>query len=169
MKRFLAFLMATVLCLGLSVTAFAAEDTSAVTSKELNLAEGEVIVYQDDEVTITSIPASLVDEETLSARATSYESVWLDKSASGNFKIKTTNSGNIGITLKVESSSDSSFAYISMRNPAGTTFTGDGYYVDRKTNNGDGEYFNYYGKSGTYTVDYIASTTVGMRIMCWMY
>lgn len=170
MKRFFALFMAVLLCMVMPITAFATENVATTNNQELKLAEGEVIVYQDDSVTVTSLPASAVDESVLNARATTYESVWLDKSASGNFKINTSNSGTIGITLKVESSSDDSFAYITMRNPAGKTFTGDGYYVKPSTNGGDGEYFKYYGASaGTYTVDYVASTQVGMRIMCWIY
>ena len=106
MKKFLAILMTTVLCFGMPFYAFAANVSAA--EEQENLADGEFIIHQDDDITITSIPASMVDEESLAARATTYESVWLDKSSEGNFKIKTSLRGTIGVTFKVESSSNNS-------------------------------------------------------------
>lgn len=100
---------------------------------------------------------------------TTYESVWLDSSSSGSFPIYTPNSGTIGVTLKVESSSDDSFAYISVKKPDGTYFK-NRVTINRNTNNGEGGVYRMYlAPSGTYTIEYQGYTTVGMRIMCWMY
>jgi len=105
----------------------------------------------------------------ISPLATSYAYVWLDASANGSFPIYTSNSGTIGITLKVESSSNSSWAYCSVYKPNGSAFWNN-VYVDPTTNNGNGyQGTMLFASSGTYTIVYAAYTTVGMRLMCWLY
>ena len=168
MKKFLAILMTTVLCFGMPFYAFAANVSAA--EEQENLADGEFIIHQDDDITITAIPASMVDEESLAARATTYGSVWLDKSSEGNFKIKTSLRGTIGVTFKVESSSNNSWAFLTFKSPAGKDYFDNGVTVNPTTGNGDGYYFHIKNaKPGTYTVGYRGYTSVGMRIMCWMY
>lgn len=102
-------------------------------------------------------------------KTTDYESVWLDNSASGSFTIYNHNSGTVGITLKVESSSISSSAYIKVKKPNGSYYL-NGVTINPTTNNGDGGVYQLlFAPTGTYTIEYDAYTTVGMRIMCWMY
>ena len=116
MKKFLAILMTTVLCFGMPFYAFAANVSAA--EEQENLADGEFIIHQDDDITITAIPASMVRRaESLAARATTYESVWLDKSSEGNFKIKTSLRGTMGVSFKVESSSNNSWAFLLSKAP----------------------------------------------------
>ncbi len=147
-----------------SATAFAAETNS----NSIVLPDNETIVYQDDDVTVVKVDES-VQTEQASAKATTYESVWLDSSDSGSFSVNTPNSGTIGITLKVESQSNDSWAYISVQKPNGDYFKNN-VYIDPTTNNGEGGVYKmYFASSGDYTIHYIGYTSVGMRIMCWLY
>ncbi len=102
-------------------------------------------------------------------RTVDYESVWLNSSASGSFPIYNHNGGTVGITLKVESASDASVANINVKKPDGSYYL-NGVAVNPNTNNGNGAVFQLlFAQTGTYTIEYTAYTTVGMRIMCWMY
>lgn len=103
-----------------------------------------------------------------SSRTTYYESTWLNNSSSGKFPIYCGKSGNVGITFKVESSSNSSWAMIQLQDSNGNAKT-QLVYVDPTTNGGDGYYTHINIPTGTYYVSFSASTSVGMRIMCWMY
>lgn len=94
----------------MAVSAFAAELETDVLVFDNN----ETVVYQDDEVTITRVDDIQSSSISTLANTMTYESTWLKHSASGSFTVNTPNSGTIGITLKVESSSNSSFAYISV-------------------------------------------------------
>lgn len=159
MKKFLAFMMVVMLFCLIPVS------TSA-TENGLVLAEDEIVVYQDEEITITQQPSTVTTRS-----APDYGSVWLDSSNSGSFTVTTTRSGTIGITVEVQSSSNDSFAEISMRKPNGQTLS-DPFFISPTTKTGDsnGIIMKIYGApSGTYTLDYIAYTDIGMRIMCWMY
>lgn len=103
------------------------------------------------------------------AKTTDYESVWLDNSAQGSFDIYNHNSGTVGVTLKVESSSNTSTANIKVKKPDGSYFL-NGVAIYPYTNGGNGGVYTiYFAQTGTYTIEYNAYTTVGMRIMCWMY
>ena len=102
-------------------------------------------------------------------KTTDYESVWLDYSASGSFDIYNHNSGTVGVTLKVESASTSSTANIKVKKPDGSYFL-NSVQINPTTNGGQGGLYTiYFAQTGTYTIEYTAYTTVGMRIMCWMY
>ncbi len=103
-----------------------------------------------------------------SSRTTYYESTWLNNSSSGRFPIYCGNSGSVGVTFKVESSSTSSWAMIQLLDANGNAKT-QLVYVDPTTNGGDGYYTHINIPAGTYYVTFNASTNVGMRIMCWMY
>lgn len=167
MKKYLAAIMAFCLCFA-SIPAYAAESDSAVSP---SVEEG-TIVYQDDDITIVQTPLSADDNGAVMPAATNssdYNSAWVSSSKSDSFPVNTSKSGTIGITLKVESSSNSSFAYISVKKPNGSYFKND-VYVDPTTGGGEGaQYTMYLASSGTYTIEYTAYTTVGMRIMCWLY
>lgn len=165
-KQLMAMFMAICMSLSLVCTSAFATEVHA----EPNPHNNSSIVYQDDSIAIVQVTdAELANTDTtIPYNANSYESTWLEHSASGSFPIYTSSSGTIGITLKVESSSDSSVASIIVQKPDGTNAT-RWITVNRNTNNGNGYFFYIYGaSSGTYTIKYNASTSVGMRIMCWM-
>lgn len=129
----------------------------------INAFAEETIVYKDDDVTVVRVNdlSTYANDE--------YGSVWLNSSASGSFSVNTSHSGTVGITLKVQSTSNDSWAYISVQKPDGNYFKNN-IYVDPTTGNGDGAVYKmYFASSGTYTIHYAAYTSVGMRIMCWLY
>lgn len=165
-RSFVALCLVMAMAFSFSATAFAAAPDEAVTETVV-VGENETIVYQDDDMTIVETP---VDANALgvSPLATSYNSKWLDTSGSGSFSVYTSNTGTIGITLKVESSSNSSCALISVKKPNGSYYKND-IYLEPGTNGGEGQYKIYFASSGSYTIEYVAWTEVGMRIMCWMY
>lgn len=169
-KKILVSLMAICLSIGVyGTTASAAEKETIQNTNEITIPANETIVYQDEDVTVTRIEDESSQNRPVTYNEMTYESVWLDSSAQGSFDIYTPNSGTIGITVKVESSSDNSWAWISIQKPDGSYFV-NSKYVDRNTNNGEGGLYRIYSaSSGTYKIHYIASTTVGMRIMCWFY
>lgn len=163
-RSLVALCLAMVMAFSFSATAFAAT-SEEVSTDGFVLAENETIVYQDDEMTIVETPVDTLD---VSPRTTDYNSVWLDSSSTGSFRVYTSNTGTVGITLKVESSSDSSCAYISVQKPNGSYFKNK-VLLTPATNGGEAQYTIYFASSGSYTIEYSAYTTVGMRIMCWMY
>lgn len=163
-KGVLCLTLALILCLSSSSFVFAAEPAQEYGS----------IVYEDANVVVLlgnpDDPNAPISTTALSAtRGMDYESTWLDRSASGKFPIYTSKSGTIGITLKVESRSNSSWAYISVQKPNKSYFKNN-VYVDPTTRGGEGWAGKMYSaSSGTYYIHYAAHTSVGMRIMCWMY
>lgn len=134
------------------------------------------VIYENESIVVMLGNPNSPDEDVsavarAAANETSYESVWLNGSAGGSFPIYTSNTGTFGITIKVESSSDDSWTYCTVVAPNGNPCSGcNGLYIDRNTNGGDGWYGHVYNASGgTYQINYQAYTTVGMRIMCWIY
>lgn len=124
-----------------------------------------------------SIPAFAVEEKTTdfdsisiaSARGTDYGNAWISSTSSGSFTVTTTKSGTIYMTLKVESSSSSSFAEVSVQKPDNTWYDGT-IHVSPSSESGAGVQLKMYcAKSGTYRITYNAYTTAGMRLMCWIY
>lgn len=168
-KRFFTMLLALCMTFGITTTtAFAAEEDASKSSTSIAIPVNESIIYQDEDVVITCVNET-EQKSLMSAKATTYESVWLNSSDSGSFVVNTQNSGTIGVTLKVESSSNSSFAYLSIQKPNGSYFK-ENVYVSPTTNNGNGGVYKmYFASSGNYTIHYVAYTDVGMRIMCWLY
>ena len=169
-KKFFAMIMALCLCLSTSVTSvFAAEASEVNPSNATEICEGETIVYQDEDVTVVRVDDANSSMNLASTNAMTYGSTWVSSSNSGSFTVSTNNSGTIGITLKAESSSNDSWAYLSVQKPNGSYFKNN-VYVDPTTGNGDGAVYKmYFASSGTYTIHYIAYTSVGMRLMCWLY
>ena len=98
-----------------------------------------------------------------------YESVWLDKTEVGTFKIYNNRSGNSGVTFKVESTNPNSHATLWLTTPSGITVTGSLRQV--RPSNGDVYFRLLNSVKGTYTVNYqgFPAGGAGMRIMCWMY
>lgn len=170
-SKFIAMIMALCIFLNTSVTnVFAAETTTEHVYQNVVLQDSETVVYQDEEITIVRCENDEINNNTVKgAKSTSYNSVWLNSSSSGSFSVYTSNNGTIGITLKVESSSNNSWAYMSVQKPNGSYFKNN-IYVDPTTGNGEGaRYKMYFASSGTYTIHYSAYTNVGMRLMCWLY
>lgn len=141
MKKIIALLTVFALCLCISIPAFAAESSTA---------EVEPIIVS-------------------SARGTDYGNAWISSSGAGSFTVTTSKSGTIYMTLKVESSSNSSFAEVSVQKPDNTWYDGI-IHVDPSSESGAGVHLKMYcAKSGTYRIAYNAYTTAGMRLMCWIY
>lgn len=169
-RKFLVVFIALCLLLSTSVTcAFAAETTDSSSSVSVAIQPNETIVYQDEDVTVVRVNELDDSTSVASTNDMNYGSVWLDKSSSGSFPVNCDLSGTIGITLKAESSSNDSWAYLSVEKPNGSYFKNN-VYVDPTTGDGEGAIFKmYFASSGEYTIHYMAYTSVGMRLMCWLY
>ncbi len=162
MKKFTLSLL-TVLSLVVSLV------TPTMASEKENsafdLPEDAVILYQDENAVMYQSKTEAADTERSMRTPVDYESEWVDRNASGDFPIYNSRSGEMGVTWKVESSSNASHARIWMTLPGGLPFLSTRYIYP---SNGD-VYFRTNGVVGQYTVHYFAYTDVGMRIMCWMY
>lgn len=164
-KKFFILLVSLFLILFLYIpNAFADNSNNVV------IREDEQVLYQDNDITIVQVKSlNTLSEKVIASRDMTYGSTWVSSSDSGSFSVDTEKSGTIGITIKAESSSESSWAYMSIMKPDGTYFKNN-VYIDPTSGNGNGKKFKiYYASSGTYTINYIAYTDVGMRLMCWMY
>ena len=117
---------------------------------------------------LTKISVSESSARKASDSGVDYESVWLDKSSVGKFTIYNTHSGKVGITIGVEAASDASWAQVYITTPKGNVIFMNQSMPIRDS---DGEILAQMpsASTGTYTVHYTASTSEGMRIMCWMY
>ncbi|MBP3463450.1 MAG: hypothetical protein J6K45_03100 [Clostridia bacterium] len=161
LKKFVSIVTSLAMIFAMSTVAFAADDT-------FNIPPDAEIVYQDDEITIVSAPLTDDDLQT-SLRNSNYGNAWVSSSTSGSFTVNNQHSGTVGLTMKVESSSNDSWAYISVLKPNGVAYLNN-IYVDPTSGNGEGRKYTLYSAStGTYTFSYSAYTSVGMRIMAWMY
>lgn len=141
MKKIISALMAFVFCLSLALPAFAA-DSSTVESDTISVA---------------------------STRGTDYGNAWISSSSAGSFTVTTSKSGTLYMTLKAESSSNSSWAYVSVKKPNGSYYANN-IYVDPTSEGGEGVHLKMtFASAGTYTIVYNAYTTAGMRLMCWIY
>lgn len=161
LKKFVSIVTSLAMIFAMSTVAFAADNT-------FNIPLYAEIVYQDDEITIVSAPLTDDDLQT-SLRNSNYGNAWVSSSTSGSFTVNNQHSGTVGLTLKVESSSNDSWAYISVLKPNGVAYLNN-IYVDPTSGNGEGRKYTLYSAStGTYTFSYSAYTSVGMRIMAWMY
>lgn len=169
-KKFIIFPMVLLFILSLSVPNAFADNLNNDYINKIIISETENILYQDKDITIVEVNSTNgFPEKGINSKTMTYGSTWVNSSDSGSFSINTEKSGTIGITIKAESSSDSSWAYMSVMKPDGTYFKNN-VYIDPTSGNGDGKKFKiYYASSGTYTINYIAYTDVGMRLMCWMY
>ena len=145
------------MCLAFQTPVYANDDS------DLSLPEDAIILYQDENAILYQTKMNISSART----AVDYESKWVNSTVYGDsFTIYNHRSGNAGVTWGVESSSASSYAQIWMTNPLGlvvlntrTVRPSDGEVVFRLTNS----------SNGRYTVHFNAYTTVGIRVMCWMY
>lgn len=160
-RSFVALCLAMVMAFSFSAVAFAAESETDAFA-DVVLAEGETVAYQDDEVMIIESSAG---ESGISPLSTCYNGQWVGSSSRGSFGVYSDNSGTVGITIKTESSSTDSIAYITVLKPNGSEFqTGLCFSGTQEK-----KYTMLFASTGTYTIKYSVYTTVGMRINCWIY
>lgn len=162
-KRILSIALALYFCV-IGTTSVSAVETETTI---FDLPDDAVILYQDEDTVMYQSKSESDSFDMMSNARTpvDYESVWLNKSKSGSFRIHNSRNGKVGITWKVESSSNDSHAQIYMTNSYGLVVLAT---YDVHPYDGD-VFFRTTGAKGYYTLHYIAETTVGMRIMCWMY
>ena len=157
MKRIITIIVSTILVMSFPFSMAFAQDTQT---------QKEVVVFENDEVIITQ-PQS--ENRASISTADDYNYAWISSGGREDyFRVTTKVSGKVGITLKVESGSTSSFATISMSKVNG----GDLSNVDGVTlsTGGKSEYKTTTSKGkGTYQVNYAAYSKDGLRIMCWLY
>lgn len=165
--------------ISLLVTSFSLIVSSIIPSNVAYAAEIEpTTIYEDENVVVLLgnpiDPDAELSETAVSlasARSLSYESNWENGSTSGNLYINTNNTGNFGVTVKIESSDSNAFAYCSLYTPSGSVCKGlSSFYVDQNTNNGEGFLGTIVnGTSGRYKLSYMLSSSAGTRVMIWMY
>lgn len=157
MKKFLGFLLVMCLMIGATTPAFAAELPNDAEHQISVTGGNATVVYEDDEKALV--------EYTVEPRGNGYGSAWQDGAGGGSFTVTTSNSGTLGFTFEVESSSSDSWVYISVLKPNGNEYWNN-VYVDTSE-----QVFKtaYFASSGTYTINYTGYTPSAMRIMCWIY
>ena len=152
LKKFYFFLLSIAFILSMSVPAFAAETQSK------DLPDDAVILYQDENVRIYQ------SSEASSRVADNYGYAWVNGLSRGSFSVNCTLSGRIYGTFKVESSDPSNYAQLVISGPMNSLPIA----LDVYAYQGD-VYFDFYGSSGQYTINYTAYQNNGMRMMCWLY
>lgn len=172
-RCFIAMIMLFCMCVCMSTTAFAATGYGNIELSMMNTQFGfEVpsdaeILYEDEQVCFyQSESKSIQDELEISPRVDdNYGYAWVASSDVGSFHVNCTLTGTVQGTFKVESSSNQSTAQMTISGPCTQVPS----TITVAPWNGD-VYFTLKGcTAGRYTVSYIASTTVGMRLMCWLY
>lgn len=174
-KRFVALLMAVAMCLGMmSMSAFAAEvpetvneNSSETENLTADLPEDAIIWYQgEDGVVYQSKEQKNWDASVAAANSDElkYNSVWLTRNTTSNFSVDMpAKLRTIYGTLRVESSSNESYAYVSIIWTVGSI---SGY---ARPSDGD-LYFKFYNAvDNVCVVDYNAMVSAGTRINCWLY
>lgn len=150
-RQFLALALTLCMCFGYASTA------SAETTKD----EKETV---STESTASTRSADYPVED-------NYNNVWLNKGTyiGQSFRVHNTNSGRVGITFQVESSSNSSYADIYVTAPNGLTVLVPATYITPVTSKDKREFILTNAIPGYYTIHYNANAVQGMRINCWMY
>lgn len=156
MKKFFSLIL--VLCFTMSITtvAFAKESCEPTEREIFATDENTKVLYEDSEKALV--------EYTIQPREDNYGNVWLDSATSSSFPVYTTYSGTLGFTFKIEANDNDSFAYISVEKPGDAGYFWNNVYVDSEV-----QKVAYNANSGTYTIHYMAYTSAGMRLMCWIY
>jgi len=151
-------------------------DKSNLQQVEVNVPAGAIngeIIYEDEKlVVMLGKPEGHPSIQIRSTRNVSnYESVWMDGPSGGNLEIYNANTGSFGMTLKLESSDSSAWAFCTVVAPNGNHVVGaEGINLSPNYNNGKGWYTTIRpGMQGTYKIEYAAYGTAGMRLMCWIY
>lgn len=137
-KRFISMLCVLCLTLGLTSTAFAKESDS--TSNTLN---------------------------TIQARTNNYNSLWVNPGYYYSKSFTVYNTGNLGVTWKVESTNNNSYAQIRMTTPSGSTVL---HTAKLYPSNGDHRFRLNAAETGPYTINFMGEAkSTGMRVLCWFY
>lgn len=163
-SRITAFLVVLCMSLGCTSAVFASTAEENVHSSD----SGRKILYQDENILLYQSkdePADVIYDTNSVTRESNYGNVWLDRTGSGSFRVYNTHTGKIGVTWKVESSSNSSYAQIYM-----TTAGNIPVLATKTVRPSDGDVHLVISNGASYyDVHYLGYTTVGMRIMCWTY
>lgn len=137
-------------------------------NSEYELPTDAVILYEDEAICLyQSASQSAMESGIVPYVDDNYGYAWVNNDYDGRnvFKVNCTLSGTVKGTFKVESSSEASVAQMTISGPMAQLA------VTKRLHPSDGDvYFTLNGcQKGTYEVSYIANTTVGMRLMCWLY
>lgn len=162
-KRLLAVCLSLCLLTCSSVSTLASAQENDVSSKN----DGVKILYQDENVLLYQSKEDSSSISQVVARESNYGNKWINRTSYGqSFNVYCTLTGSRGVTWKVESSSNSSYAQIYMTNPLGLTVL-----QTKKVKPSDGDVHLQLKNAvtGNYTVHFDGYTTVGMRVMCWIY
>lgn len=172
LKRISALYLALCLCFGCVNTSFA-----STTDKDMSVStnSAHVILYEDDEVILyqdksenTAITPLIENAGIAPLSDDNYGNVWLNQAnavRSGSFPVNCTYTGNKGITFKIESSSNSSYAQVYMTKGKNVVFGA----VTVRPSDGDLHCTLKNASRGTYAVHCMVLPVRGMRIMCWIY
>lgn len=163
-KRIISLIFALVFCFSMAIPAFAVIDESANPWDDLELAEGEVIVYQDNEVTITQSGAPL-SADTVAREGIPYGSAYT-YGGSGEFYINVPYKGSLKTTFELNDCADGVVVSIQLKSPCGT-FHPSGAPVFLSSGDTKRVINLYCAISGRWTATYNA--TARSRIMCWIY
>lgn len=172
-RCFIAMIMLFCMCVCMTTTAFAATGADNTELGVMNTKFGfevpddAVILYEDEQVCFyQSESKTTQDELSVNPRVDdNYGYAWVNSSSISYFHVNCTLTGTVQGTFKVESSSSQSSAQMTISGPAAQVpssitvapWSGDVYFTLKGCT------------AGRYTVSYIATTTVGMRLMCWLY
>lgn len=163
-KRIMSIVLALVLCLGLMIPAFAADVKSTNPWADLELAEDEVIIYQDNEVTITQSEAS-DSADAIARGGIPYGSAYTYGGA-GEFYINVPYSGSLKTTFELNDCQDGVVVAIQLKSPCGSLHPSAA-PVLLSSSDTKRVISLYCAISGRWTATYNA--TAHARIMCWIY
>lgn len=168
-RWFIATIMTLCICLCTSVGVFAASNPDNVENNSeygFELPSDAVIIYEDEGICMyQSLSKSNEESNIVPYVDDNYGYAWINNDKIDSFYINCTLSGTVNGTFKVESSSESSVAQMTISGPMSQLA------VTRRLHpSSDEVFFTLNGcQKGTYEVSYIANTTVGMRLLCWLY
>lgn len=163
LKRLLAVCLGLCLLTCSSVSTLATAQENDVSSTD----DGVKILYQDENVLLYQSKEDSSSVSPLLVNENNYGNKWINSTSYGqSFNVYSTYTGSTGVTWKVESSSNSSYAQIYMTTPSGIPVL-----ATRRVSPSDGDvHLRLTNASiGNYTVHFDGYTTVGMRVMCWLY
>lgn len=171
-RGFIAVIMSLCMCLCMPAGAFAASNTECVETVTITSEYGfelpadAIIVYEDEGICMyQSLSKSAEESEIVPYVDDNYGYAWVSSDDTGTFNVNCTLTGTVKGTFKVESSKEASVAKMTISGPMAQLA------VTKRLHPSHGDvYFTLNGcQKGTYEVSYIANTTVGMRLMCWLY
>ena len=158
-KRLFTVLLSLCLLAGFSMSALAQDISRKDDDIKILYQDENAILYQSKEDNSPIKPSS--------TNESNYNSKWIDRTSTGqSFDVYCTYTGTTGVTWKVESSSNNSYAQIYMTNPLGLPVL-----ATKTVRPSDGDVHLQLANAsvGNYKVHFDGYTTVGMRVLCWFY